>query len=490
MKHLAKMIAFTACSVVLGAAVLTGCGKTVYITSIEQTAATEEANEFTVTYSDGTTSTFTVNNGADGKDGSDGSDGENGQDGKDVDVAEIYAAYCEEYGDISFEDFLKTYLTLNVSSDAVTVSSIGKTLQSSVKIYTEFVETTLVSNFGRLYYKTNTAMYTGSAVIWEIGKEYTYLVTNYHVIYDSSADYTKNGGYTARKIACYLYGSEGEPVENGTDSDGYTAYDYGSYAVSCEYTGGSVNYDIAVLRVKTSDLKNINENIAAVSLADGYHTGQTAIAVGNPEGEGISVTQGIVSVDSEYITLNIDGTDRLYRSIRIDTALYGGNSGGGLFNADGELIGITNAGDGDDQNVNYAVPLEIVKGAVENILYYDEHGATAGVYTVNTGVNVTAQNSKYVYDPSAGYGWITEQLAVTSVTQSSVAAELSVDAGDILTAIVINGTEYSLTRTFQIADLALTLRPEDTVGFVLQRNGSEIKTEAYTLSASDFSRLY
>ena len=208
-------------------------------------------------------------------------------------------------------------------------------------------------------------------------------MTNYHVIYDSKADADLNGGMTARQVYCYLYGSEDTPVQketgrtdsNGnpiyeTDENGCIVYDYGDYGVKCDIVGGSIEKDLAVLRAKTSELKNINPDIKAVTLAEDYYVGETAIAIGNPENEGISVTKGVVSVDNEYITLSIDGTKRAYRSIRMDTALYGGNSGGGLFNAEGKLIGICNAGDSTDQNINYAIPLDIVKGTVGNILYY------------------------------------------------------------------------------------------------------------------------
>ena len=104
--------------------------------------------------------------------------------------------------------------------------------------------------------------------------------------------------------------------------------------------GGTITYDIAVLRAKTSDVLARNEDAQPVKLADEYHVGETAIAIGNPEGDGLSVTQGVISTESEYITLSIDDTPRSYRSIRIDTALYSGNSGGGLFNKSGELIRI------------------------------------------------------------------------------------------------------------------------------------------------------
>lgn len=476
MKRMIRCLA-AVCTLALGITALAGCGAGLYVVSVEQSGTNGTESEFTVTYSDGTTSTFSVRNGTDG------------QDGQDVTVDDIYRTYCETYGEISYDDFLKEYLSLNAQTDPVTVSSVAKALNSSLKVYTEFVETSVGISFGRPVYTTNTALYTGSAVIWEVGEEYTYLVTNYHVIYDSSADSSKNGGYTARKIMCYLYGSENTPVENGKDSDGYTAYDYGSYAVSCDYIGGSVEYDIAVLRTQTSSLSAINESIMPVTPADAYYVGQTAIAIGNPEGEGISVTKGIVSVDNEYIQLSLDGTTRYYRSMRIDTAIYGGNSGGGLFNLSGELIGITNAGDGDDQNINYAIPLTIVKGAVENILYFAQDGAVNGVNKVTLGLSVTSQNSRYEYDSATGYGTIKEQIVVSAVTAGSIAENMGVVEGDTVTAISVNGVSYSLNRSFDIADLILTMRPNDEISFTVQRGSEALNTDSYRLMSSEFNKI-
>ncbi|MGN0822300.1 MAG: hypothetical protein ACI4NG_00850, partial [Candidatus Gallimonas sp.] len=302
MKFRYKKIAALVCAAAIGCAcALTGCsldgGTSVYVTSVEQSETGDGTSTFTVRYSDGSTSQFSVANGKNGV------DGEDGKDGKDVSVEEVYQKYVSEYGEISYEDFLALYLSVNVDSSF----GIGSALKSSLKVYTEFIETQTIRGFGTI---SDTAMYTGSAVVWKLDPENdaAYLVTNYHLVYDNGADSSRNGGSKlARRITCYLYGSEGNPAKNdGKDANGYSTYSYGDYAVSCEYVGGSITYDLAVLRADLSDLTAINEGVCAVSPADGYYVGQTAIAIGNTEGKGISVTKGVVSVDSEYIALTID----------------------------------------------------------------------------------------------------------------------------------------------------------------------------------------
>ena len=500
MKNPAKILTAILASFALAIAfAFAGCGGAPYVTSIEKTSESGQEDAFTVYYSDGTSSSFTVTNGKDG------ANGEAGQDGKDLTAADFYAEYKVQTGeDISYADFLKKYLT--VTDD--TSSSVAQCLNSTMKVYTEFVETTEEKDiFGRPYsYTTQTAIYTGSAVIWQIDQtdeSYTYIVTNYHVIYDSKADDEINGGMTARKIYCYLYGSEGVPVKKDTgkkdsnnkpiyetDENGCYIYDYGTYGVACEYIGGTVEKDLAVLRAKTSDLKKINPDIKPVTLANDYYVGETAIAIGNPENEGISVTKGIVSVDNEYITLSIDGTERSYRSIRMDTALYGGNSGGGLFNAEGKLIGICNAGDSTDQNINYAIPLDIVKCTVENVLYYFnasdfENGAR--IFTL--GITLETENSRYVYNPDLGYGKIREDVKIDSVTALSIAWRMGLASGDVIKGFVINGKEYLISRTFHISDLILTMRRGDKFEVKYERDGKVKLSSSYILQTRDLKLI-
>ena len=497
-KHL-KAFLITVCAVLLACCLLFyGCeagssGEQLYIVSIVQTGTDGLQDIYKITYSDGTTSTFTVTNGANGEDG---------QDGADVTITDIYEQYKQTTGkdDLTFEEFLSEYLTF---SDSSTALAIQKNLFSVMKIYSEFVVSETYSlRPGQSYTVSDTTLCSGSAVIYDMDVSldgYTYIVTNYHVVYLDEADASRNGGTNiARKVYGYLYGSEETPAaavdENSNtvikDSDGYTVYDYGDYAIELEYIGGSVTSDIAVLRAKTSEIFAVNPNATEVSIADSYHVGETAVAIGNPEGQGISVTQGIVSVESDYISLNIDGTTRSYRSIRIDTPLYSGNSGGGLFNADGELIGITNAGNTSDENINYAVPLEIACGTADNIIYCFENGYDSlCAYKITLGITVLTQNSCYVYDAQTGYGEICEEVVINEVSDGSIAETMGLQSEDILSEIIVNGTEYAIARSFNISDLILTLRPGDILQCVVNRNGVSVSSDTYTLNSADFTAV-
>lgn len=463
------MLMMLPCGLFLG-----GClnaEKPVSIQTIQKTSTSGLVDTYTIFYTDGTTSTFTITNGADGSDG---------QDGNDVTIEQAYNAYVEQYGSISYADFLKIYLSYNTSGNSVV---INQCLQSSMKVYTAFRETTRV---GLTTYQDVVEVYCGSAVIYKIDADYTYIITNYHVIYDSNAN-EDNGSKLAYQIFGYLYGSEGQPQEtSNVDDDGYPIYDGGEYGIDCQIVGASITKDIAVLRANTQDILAINSNAKPVEFAQNYIVGETAIAIGNPEDEGISVTEGIVSVDNEFISIAIDQTVRAYRSIRIDTALYGGNSGGGLFNCNGELIGITNAGDKTDQNVNYAIPLNIVKNTVENLMYYYEQTGVASCgKKLSLGITVAAQNSKYVYDSTKGYGKIVEEVMIEEVVEGKLASQIGMQVGDRVLSVILNETEFAVDRFFEIGDVLLLARANQQIKFKILRGGETITTTAHTISATD-----
>ncbi len=391
-----------------------------------------------------------------------------------LNVQDLYEAYLEKYPNATFEEFLNAVVSVSVDE---TTTAVSKALKSSLKVYTEFTEIGFMPPYGMV---SDTVVYTGSAVIYSIESVYTYLITNYHVIYDVSAS---SNDKIAERIFCYLYGSEGQPQATGSNT-----YDYGEYGIECEYVGGSAAADLAIIKTETDRIKAINEDIAEIEFAQGYSVGQTAIAIGNPNGEGISVTKGVVSVDNEFISLSVDGTTRDYRSIRIDTALYGGNSGGGLFDVDGKLIGITNAGNGDDQNINYAIPLNIVKNTTESILYYARQGERS-VKKITVGVTVRYENSKYVYDTESQYGKIVEDVIVDSVVSGSIAEGLGIKAGDKISSIKINGMEYAINRYFEIGDILYTIRQGDEISICYERGNEQKQTGTYEIKASDLTEV-
>ena len=448
-----KFIAATMAAAVLSLGVCSGCflNTTVSVTSIEKTQTIGLVDYYTITYSDGSTSQFTVTNG---KDGADGKDGESAQP---VTAEDVYNTYKKVYGEeLTFLEFCEKF----VASDGNNTAALNSLLRSCLKVYTVFKEWSASSGLSPV-------LYGGSAVVYKMDEEYTYILTNYHVIYDDKA----YGSKISAEISAYLYGSESEPISNGS------SFIYDDYAIKCEYVGGSIAYDVAVIKAKTEDVTAINPQVVPVTVNTKFNVGDHTYAVGNPDDGGISVTKGIVSVDSEYINLAIDSTTRRYRSIRTDTAITHGSSGGGLFNLQGELIGLNNAGDEDITSMNYAIPASALVGIADGILYYNQTSGQKTTYKAVLGITSQSFNSRYVYDLATGDAEIVEEVTVNSVAAGSLAELLGIKSGDIITSITINGKLYEVSRQFQISDALLTARAGDRIKMGYKRGGEDFESE-------------
>lgn len=453
------------------------------IVGIEKTSTNGLVDTYTITYSDNTTSTFTVTNGRNGYDG---------KDAQSVTINQIYNALVERGYTKSFDEFLKEYLSLEIKTSDKT-ASINTAILSSVSVYSEFQVITQepVGFFGTKDVKT-TSVSAGSGVIYKLDKEKgdAYIITNYHVVYNEEGVNSKIG--TTR---VFLYGSlvnvayktdaNGNYVYN---TNGYPIVEYSNDAIECEYVGGSLNYDIAVLKITNNSLLK-NSSARQVTIGDEYVVGDTAIAIGNPEAEGISVTEGIVSVESEYITMTgaDEKTTVTFRTLRIDTAINSGNSGGGLFNEHGELIGIVNAKivDSEIENIAYAIPKDIALNVADNLIYNFEKSATNKIYKITVGLTLTINSSRAEYNESTKTTKIVEQVAISSVTAGSVGESAGFKVNDQLKSITINDTTYKVSRMFNAIDLALKIKVGDNVVYTVMRDGVETKI-SFTANAVNF----
>jgi S1-C subfamily serine protease len=104
-------------------------------------------------------------------------------------------------------------------------------------------------------------------------------------------------------------------------------------------------------------LKSASLRAAAVTLGDSgkVAVGQSVFAIGNPKGLELTMSAGLVS------SLRRNAENQLVL-IQTSAAISGGSSGGGLFDDQGRLIGLTTIGSvtGDAQNLNFAIPVQWV----------------------------------------------------------------------------------------------------------------------------------
>lgn len=222
---------------------------------------------------------------------------------------------------------------------------------SVVEITTEIVQTSI---FGS-YVESG----AGSGVIIE---KSGIIVTNYHVIEG------------AKSVTVRL-----------TDGSEYSASLIGSHPQG----------DIAVLKINAG---NKQLTVAPLGCSADLEVGEDIIVLGNPLGSlGGTLTTGIISAKDRI--LNVDGTDMVL--LQTNAAVNPGNSGGGMFNMAGELVGIINAKISDEgiEGLGFAIPIDVAYHVIQDILDY---GYVRGV--VDTGLTVlqvSNQNLPFAY---ANYG--------------------------------------------------------------------------------------
>lgn len=436
------------------------------ISSIEKTSSVGLIDYYTITYTDGTTSTFTVTNGKDGEDG---------QNATEITVDDVYEFYKQTNPDASKEEFLNSYLTVECSQPTQgDLTALSSLFCSGMKIYSIFNEA------GTYISSSSKASYSGSAVLYKVDADYSYILTNYHMIYDANATSTDK---SPEKIFAYMYGSNYSPVK--TTSGDIIVQD--DYALTCEYVGGSAECDVAIIKVETSQLTKKYPHAKEVTINESYQVGQTVYAFGNPDGLGLSLTKGIVSVDIETVTLDIAGT-RTYYLLRTDADLDHGSSGGGLFNEDGELVALCNSGDDDVTSINYAIPASTVIPCAEGILYYNNLNADDhSTYRLQLGITVQEKNCRYVYDSKTKTGNIVANITVAEAPSTgSVATQVGIQSGDIIKAIAINGTRHEITRMYHLSNVLMGVRVGDSVEIIYERGGEEVTSSAYTATSTNF----
>ena len=140
----------------------------------------------------------------------------------------------------------------------------------------------------------------------------------------------------------------------------------GEPGVPAELIGTDPNTDIAVLKV---DLEGLPFVEFGDSNGEGSRVGDWVMAMGNPLGQGFSVSAGIVSARNRALS----GTYDDY--IQTDAAINRGNSGGPLFNMDGEVIGVNTAilsPNGGSIGIGFAMSSAVVTNVVDQLIEFGE----------------------------------------------------------------------------------------------------------------------
>ena len=297
--------------------------------------------------------------------------------------------------------------TANTTSDIV-----KKTADSVVEIATEGVKTGV---FAQQYVVKG----AGSGVIIS---EDGYIITNHHVI-------------------------EGANSVTVTLRDGNTSY-------TAAVIGSDSDNDIALLKVDATGLTP-----ATFGDSSKLAVGDYVVAIGNPLGElGGTVTDGIISALARDVTIE----DQNMTLLQTNAQISPGNSGGGLFNANGELIGIVNAKDSatEVEGIAFAIPINNVLDIIDDLKSY---GYVTG--KIDLGMQITDITSK---DTAFYYGVNQTGCYVLSVTRGSNAETAGFTTGDLITKV--NGT--SVSSSADVEKALENSKVGDNVKFTVYRNGT------------------
>ena len=175
---------------------------------------------------------------------------------------------------------------------------------------------------------------------------------------------------------------------------------YNGDEFKAELIGKDAQTDIAVIKINA-------ENLTPVIMGESTNLviGELTVAIGNPLGElGGTVTDGIISALDREIT--VEGENMIL--LQTNAAVSPGNSGGGLFNAKGELIGIVNAKSSGSsvEGLGFAIPITTAKPVIKDLI---EKGHVTGRPSIGiTIIEITSDYQKYMYGVS-DYGVYIQQ---------------------------------------------------------------------------------
>lgn len=305
--------------------------------------------------------------------------------------------------------------TISIKNNSVSTENAvaKKSLDSVVGITTVGVQE-------NMFFQGRVVEGVGSGVV--VSKD-GYILTNAHVVQDGKAE----------KIEVLL--------TNGKKS-------------SAKLLWYDTTLDLAVIKTDLTGLKPVE-----MGDSDKVQIGDKAIAIGNPLGLDLqsTLTSGYISGKDRTITLQnglqMDGL------MQTDAAINSGNSGGGLFDQEGKLIGI-NTAKASAEGIGFTIPINVAKTIVDNIV---SGGSFEGVKLGISGVDVKTFQQATGQKLSIDKG-----IYVVEVVRESSAQKAGVTRGDIITKV--NGKEINTMSSLKKA--LLEVRPQQKGKITVYRDGN------------------
>lgn len=258
----------------------------------------------------------------------------------------------------------------------------------------------------------------------------------------------------------FLISQDGYVVSNyhvvqGATEMSIVTHDGSTY--SAELVGYDAANDICVLKIDGKDLPFVK-----FGSSDKLAVGDQVAAIGNTLGElNATLTVGYVSAKDRIVST--DGT--AINMLQTDAAINSGNSGGPLFDMQGQVIGITTAkysgttsSGASIEGIGFAIPIDDVAGMIWDL---KEYGYITGAYL---GVSITdvAQSAQQYGVPAGAY--------VQSVVFGGAAQRCGIKTGDI----IVNLGGYNVTCVTELSRALRNFKAGDTTTVTVYRSGREI----------------
>ncbi len=317
--------------------------------------------------------------------------------------------------------------TSSTTSTVYDVATVAEKVMPSIVSITGTYVTTYQSLFDTYEQESPGA---GSGIIVGEDEDYLYILTNYHVVEDS----------TELDIG-FVDGASATATVKGYDSSN----------------------EVAVVIVPISDISDDTMSqisVITVGSSDDLSVGDPCVAIGNALGYGQSVTVGYVSALDRQITVD----DRTITVLQTDAAINPGNSGGALVNMNGELIGVNTAKyvNSSVEGVGYAIPISNVLDVINDLISGDN---TGDAYLGVSVKNITEEYSQGLNMPEGVY--------IYSVTEDSPAEDCGLVAGDII--VEIDGEDITDGATLQEKISECSVGDEIEITFYRNENGNYVK---------------
>ena len=230
--------------------------------------------------------------------------------------------------------------------------------------------------------------------------------------------------------------------------------------------GEDTTSDIAVIKIDADGLPP-----ATVGNSDSLKVGQSVMAVGNPLGElGGTVTGGMISALNRSVTIQGSSSVNTMSLIQMDASVSPGNSGGGLFNMNGELVGIVNAksSSSDAEGLGFAIPINDAIKVAQELL---ENGYVTG--RPYLGITYLAVEDAQT---AAQLGVNAYGVYVVEVVKGGPAEKAGLQAGDRI--VSVDGTE--IASKDDLGTLMQKHAAGDTLSITIARDG-QMQTVNVTL---------